>query len=128
MHLAEAAALSGHVEASESLYARMVSRSDLHASTGGWYLGSMARYLGLFASVLGRADEAEDWFRQAETDHVVMRSPPWLARGRLDWAEALSRRGEVDRARELARQALIAIGDLELGASRSRAERLLAKL
>jgi hypothetical protein len=125
---AEAAALSGHVEGCGALYARMEPRSDVHASTGGWYLGSMARYMGLFASALDRPEEADDWFGQAEAAHVAMRTPPWLARGRLDWAEALSRRGEVGRARELARQALIALGDLDLGASRSRAERLLAKL
>ena len=122
---AEAAALTGHVAACEALYERMVPRSNQHALTGGWYLGSMARYLGLFASVLGRPGEAEEWFRQAEVDHIAMRTPPWLARGRLDWAEALCRRGEVGRSEELARQALIAIGDLDLGASRSRAEKLL---
>jgi hypothetical protein len=124
----EAAALSGHVEACRALYERMVSRSNLHAVTGGWYLGSMARYLGLFASALGRPHEADEWFRQTEMDHVALRTPPWLARGRIDWAEALWRRGEVGRSRELARQALIAIGDLDLGVSRSRAERLLATL
>jgi class 3 adenylate cyclase len=125
---AEAAALSGHLRACGALYARMAPRSDTHATTGGWYLGSMARYMGLFASALERPEEADDWFGQAEAAHVALRTPPWLARGQLDWAEALSRRGEDGRARELARQALIAIGDLDLGASRSRAERLLANL
>jgi len=123
---AEAAALSGHVEACEALYERMVTRSNQHALTGGWYLGSMARYLGLFASALGRPDEADEWFTQAVADHIAVRTPPWLARGRLDWAEALRRRGEIARSEELARQALIAIGDLDLDASRSRAEMLLA--
>jgi hypothetical protein len=125
---AEAAALSGHLEACQALYERMAPRSNQHAVTGGWYLGSMARYLGLFASALGRPNEADDWFGHAEMDHVALRTPPWLARGRLDWAEALWRRGEVARSQELAGQALSAIGDLDLGVSRSRAERLLATL
>jgi hypothetical protein len=55
-----------------------------------------------------------------------MRTPPWLARCRLDWAESLLCRGGRRRAAQLAQSALHEIGDLDLVDSRRRAERLLA--
>ena len=122
---AEAAALVRHDRACEIFYERLEPFSDLHQSTGGWYLGATARYLGLLSDALGFFEDANGWFAQAERKHEMMDTPPWLARGRLDWAEALMRRGETEHANQMAHSALQVIGDLELNVSRSRAETLL---
>lgn len=123
----EAAAMCGHERACQIFHDRMVGVADLHQVTGGWYLGATARYLGLLSDRLGRQDEADDWFAKAEKEHEIMRTPPWLARGRLDWAESHLRRGDLERAHDLARRALDTIGELELNVSRARAERILAE-
>ena len=122
---AEACALVGHHEACSIFYERMLRYAGLHQMTGGWYLGSTARYVGLLCDALGRAEEADAWFAQAAAEHVRIQSPPWLARGLLDWADSQQRRGRIEAARDLAAQALTAIGDLELTVTRSRAERIL---
>lgn len=122
---AEAAALVRHDRACEIFYERLQPFSDVHQSTGGWYLGATARYLGLLSDALGSFQEANEWFALAEREHEMMHTPPWLARGRLDWAEALMRRGETKHANQMARSALQVIGDLELKVSQSRAEKLL---
>jgi class 3 adenylate cyclase len=123
---AEAAALVGHQQACAALYDRLVVMPHIHQATGGWYLGSTTRYLALLTDALGRPQEADTWFARAVEAHKRMRTPPWLARGRLDWADSLLRREEVQRARSLAEQALLDLGNLELDASRARAERIRA--
>lgn len=121
---AEAAALVGHGKACRIFYERMLPECDEHQITGGWYLGATSRYLGLLTNSLGRYEEADEWFARAEADHSRIQSPPWLARGLLDWAESCQRRGDLDQARALAGKALRTIGDLDLAVSRARAERI----
>ena len=121
----EAAALLRYQPACRDLFEKMLAVADVHQATGGWYLGSTARYLGLLCDALDRSDEADGWFSRAEAEHEVMRTPAWLARGLLDWAESLVRRGRQESATELAERALAVIGDLDLSASRTRAERIL---
>ena len=122
---AEAAALVRHEQACRDLLPHLLPLAWAHQTTGGWYLGATSRYLGLVCDALDRTDEADEWFAQAEAEHEIMQTPPWLARGRLDWAESLLRRGEAGRAAQLAQSALSAVGDLDLAASRARAERVL---
>jgi len=122
----EAASRAGHQRACAIFYDRLLPWCDLHPATGGWYLGAAARYLGLLCDALGHIQEADDWFAKAGAEHTRIQSPPWLARGLLDWAESHHRRGQHDQARALAAKALDAIGDLELNVTRSRAERILA--
>jgi hypothetical protein len=122
---AEAAAITGHRDACVAFEKRLAHQADMHQTTGGWYLGATSRYLALLADAQGRDDDADARFAQAVSEHIRMQSPTWLARTRLDWAEARLRRGDDTKSRQLAQQALADIGDLELEASRSRAQRLL---
>jgi hypothetical protein len=124
-HWAEAAVLCADERVCRIFYARLLPFADMHQATGNWYLGGTARYLGLLSDALGRADEADEWFAKAEAQHAGIQSPPWLARGLLDWAESRQRRGQQDGVRALATKALDAVGDLELKVSRARAERIL---
>jgi hypothetical protein len=122
---ANAAALVEHGPACRAMYEHLLRVADIHQVTGGWYLGSTAGYLATVTDALGRPDEADQWFARAEAEHEIMRTPTWLARGRLDWAESKRRRGDSGQATELGRAAIEAIGDLDLTMSRQRAERLL---
>lgn len=124
---AEAAARCGHADACLALYELLEPKAWLHQGSGGWYLGSNARYLALLSDALGRPDEADEWFARAVEDHQRMQSPPWIARTRLDWADSLLRRGRTDEARGQAGQVLDDIGDLDLPASRARAEALMSQ-
>jgi hypothetical protein len=117
----EAAAYARHDDACRRWYEILAADPELHFVTGGWYLGSTTRNLGLLTAALGRHDEATSWFELAVEAHERMRTPPWIARGLLDWADHELELGHRDRAVELADRALAAIGDLGLEASRARA-------
>ena len=72
-------------------------------------LGSAARYLGLLASVMGRADDAVRHLERALQVNERLGLRPWLARTQADLARTLLARGalgDVDRAAELSRAAL----------------------
>jgi hypothetical protein len=78
--------------------------------------GSMARYLGRLAVLLGRADDAARHFDVALDLNARMGARPWLAHTRHDYAQFLAARGEAgdaERARELAAEAVA--GYRELG-------------
>ena len=124
----EAAAYAGHATAAQQWYDQLVLDPDRHFVTGGWYLGSVARNLGMLSSALGRDGEATQWFERAVAEHERMRTPPWLARGLLDWAEHEIEHGRVDAARDHIDRALDVIGDLALDASRNRATQLRADI
>jgi hypothetical protein len=120
----EGVALAGHRAAAQQWYDLLVEDPDAHFVTGGWYVGSATRNLGLLAATLGRDDDAVSWFERAVTEHERIPTPPWLARGLLDWAQhelAMRRR---DHALELIDRALAVIGDLPLEASKARAQHL----
>jgi len=72
-------------------------------------LGSAARYLGLLASVMGRADDAVRHFERALETNERLALRPWLARTQADFARTLlarGARGDLHRAAELSRAAL----------------------
>jgi tetratricopeptide (TPR) repeat protein len=72
-------------------------------------LGSAARYLGLLASVMGRAEDAVRHFERALEANERMASRPWSARTQADLARTLLARrapGDAHRASELSRSAL----------------------
>jgi len=121
----EAATLTGDLAACRALYDLLLPYHDIFQVTGGWYAGSTARYLALLATALGHEAEADRWFAQGVEDHTRVGTPPWLARTRVDWAEYLLRRGEVEGARELALAALDEVGDLELSVVCNRAKAVL---
>jgi hypothetical protein len=123
---AEASAATNHQRAAAAMYALLAPDPDAHLVTGLWYLGSAERYLALLADTLDRPDEADARFATAVTAHERMKTPPWLARTLLDWADHKLARGDTSTARELAKRATSVIGRLPLAAQRTRAERLLA--
>ena len=72
-------------------------------------LGSAARYLGLLASVMGRADDAVRHFERALDTNERLGLRPWLARTQADLARTLLARGapgEVNRGGDLSCAAL----------------------
>jgi tetratricopeptide (TPR) repeat protein len=78
-------------------------------------LGSAARYLGLLASVMGRADDAVGHFERAVAANQRMGFRPWLARTQADLARMLMARaapGDLDEAAKLSRAALKTFGAL----------------
>jgi class 3 adenylate cyclase/tetratricopeptide (TPR) repeat protein len=121
---AEVAARVAHVPSAEALSPILEQDPDLHAFTGGWYLGSQRYYLGLLADTLGHPTQAITWFEQAVHAHERIGAPAWIARALIEWAAVEQRSGNAGRAGELVQQALDAIGDLPLDAVRARAEAL----
>lgn len=79
--LAEACELLGAREAAERLYPRLLPHAGRFAvdGIGIAVLGSTARYLGLLAHLLGRADEATEHFEAALAAHRRAGSPLLVA-------------------------------------------------
>lgn len=95
--------------------------------TGGIHFGSVSRLLALLYDALDDGARADELFTQAVTEHEALRSPPWIARTRLDWAESLHRRSDSVRVREQLDAARAAIGDLVLPDSQHRLTNLAAR-
>jgi hypothetical protein len=100
---------------------------------GGGFIcwGSVAHYLGMLATTLGRFDDAESRFAAASATHTRIDAPCWLARTRLEWARMLIARdaeGDAGRARDLLGQALHTAHELGLGTVERRSLGLLAEL
>ena len=67
--------------------------------------GSVARYLGLLATTMGRLDEAERHYEEALASNARMGFRPWLAHTQHDYASMLLARGaggDRERSRQLA--------------------------
>jgi tetratricopeptide (TPR) repeat protein len=93
-------------------------------------IGSVSRYLGLLAALLGRFDEAASHFEQALSMNERMGARPWLAHTQEDYAQMLLARaapGDGDRARALLEQALSAYRDLGMEPHAARASALLER-
>jgi hypothetical protein len=91
--------------------------------------GSVAYYLGLLASTMGRYDDADTHFSAAAGRHDNIGAVYWLAVTRLDWARMLlarDRAGDAARAWALADQARAVAGDLGFSAIQRRGAALLA--
>jgi class 3 adenylate cyclase/tetratricopeptide (TPR) repeat protein len=99
-----------------------------HLGTGGIFLGSVDRYRALLHDALGEADVADELFAAAVEQHVVFRTPPWIARTHLDWAESLVARGRLDDAHTHLDAARAAIGDLDLPDNQRRLDDLATHL
>ncbi len=91
-------------------------------------LGPTARLVGMLETRRGRPAEADAAFAEGVGVATSLRSPTWIARTRLDWAEALLARGETDRAAASVDAARDAIGELDLADSARRVDALTAKL
>jgi class 3 adenylate cyclase len=101
--------------------------SGVHIATGGICLGAADRLLALLHDAVDEPDRADEYFASAVEQHQAMRSPTWVARTELDWAESLLARHRVDEARAHLEGARAAIGDLDLTESRRRLTELSAR-
>lgn len=97
-------------------------------ATGGIHLGSADRYRALLHDALGEHDLADELFAAAVEQHEAFRTPPWIARTQIDWAESLIARGQLDGARTHLDAARAAIGDLDLPDNQRRLDTLAAQL
>jgi DNA-binding SARP family transcriptional activator/predicted ATPase len=106
---AGAAAQSRHQRASMALYERLLPWHDQFANTYITPIGAVAHSLGELAHVLGRHDDAEQWFTEALALHEALRAPFFIALTQAAWAALLvdrNKAGDSERARALAETAL----------------------
>lgn len=94
--LAQVCAFLGDTRRAASLYDMLVPFGTLAAviSGGGGYLGPVAHYLGMLATLLSRWGEAQECFESALVMNAAMRARPWLARTQYEYAAMLSARGQ----------------------------------
>jgi tetratricopeptide (TPR) repeat protein len=101
--LAETCALLRDAAAAAVLYPQLVPYSALNAhDPPEASRGSVARYLGLLATVLGRLDEAAVHFDHAIAMNERMGARLWLAHTQRDYAAMLAHNRPRDRERSLA--------------------------
>jgi hypothetical protein len=81
-----ACARLGDVRAAERLYAILEPRSERLVTTVASWFGAVNHHLGVLATTLGRPDEAEARFAEAERTYESLEAEPWLARLRHDRA------------------------------------------
>lgn len=96
----------------------------------GCAIGSVSRYLGLLAMLLGRLDEAERHFEHALEMNERMGARPWLAHTRLDYARMLAARGgagDRERASDLLEAARATYRQLGMSGPPAGAEALGAR-
>jgi DNA-binding SARP family transcriptional activator/tetratricopeptide (TPR) repeat protein len=129
---AEACALLGDERLAPRFYELLLPRDGLCilGGRGVYFRGAVARYLGLLAATMGRADDAVRHLEDALETNTRAQAPPWIARSLLDLARALLTRGRpgdglraVDRlqraeplARNLGMRSLAAQATLERSA------------
>ena len=92
---AEACALLGDERLAPRFYELLLPRDGLCilGGRGVYFRGAVARYLGLLAATMGRADDAVRHLEDALETNARAQAPPWIARSLLDLARALLARG-----------------------------------
>jgi DNA-binding SARP family transcriptional activator len=102
--LAEATALLGDRERAAVLYERLLPYADRRLVAGrAVYDQCSAQFaLGLYATTLGRSEDAAAHFEAAMASDLALGARPALIQTRARYAELLAGRGDVDRAAELA--------------------------
>jgi DNA-binding SARP family transcriptional activator/tetratricopeptide (TPR) repeat protein len=128
---AVACAQLGDTARATQLYDLLAPYPDQFVTTlyGGLISGSVAHYLGLLTTTLGRFEAAQGYFAKAADAHERIGAPTWLARTRLEWARMLvsrRRRGDVEMARGLLLQSLSTARELGLANVERRAVALLS--
>jgi tetratricopeptide (TPR) repeat protein len=107
--LAETAALLSASDAAAVLYDQLLPWAALNAvDVGEGFRGSVSRYLGLLAAMLGRHDDAVSHYRAAVEMNERMGGRPWLAHAQEEYARTLVARaapGDAERAEALLQQA-----------------------
>ena len=124
--LAETVALLDDVGSAAVLYPLLLPWANLAAADHPeGFRGSMFRYLGLLAAMIGRTDEAARHFESAIAKNAEMGVRPWLARSQLDYARLLLEDGRRTHATELV-EAAEALAE-ELGLRVPPVERIAAR-
>jgi hypothetical protein len=126
---AGACAYLGDRDRAPVLYGLLTPYADHIASPPHFCLGSVSHYLGLLATTMGRFEDAEVHFAEAERSQAQMHAPTWTARTRLEWARMLLTRGrerDAERAHGLLNDALATARELGLGAVEGHAAALLS--
>ena len=95
--LAEVCDYLGDSIRAKPLYDLLLPYADRNivVGRGGFWLGSVARCVGILATLMGRYEEAEEHFDKALEMHRRMQATPWQAQTRFDLARMLLRRGFV---------------------------------
>jgi class 3 adenylate cyclase/tetratricopeptide (TPR) repeat protein len=124
----EIAAAVGSDDQRRAFAAILAPLSTLHLGTGGLYLGAADRLRALLLDRLGEHEVADGLFAAAVQQHQDFRSPTWVARTQLDWAESLLGRTRPDDARLHLDAAAAALGNLDLPDNRLRLGELRARL
>jgi len=111
--LAETATLLERVDVAPGLYEAMLPYAELTAvDLPEGTRGSMSRYLGQLATMVGDGNAARSHFERAIAVNTRMGSAPWLALTRRDYAAMLRASGDAAGASELDHAAREAFRDL----------------
>jgi tetratricopeptide (TPR) repeat protein len=105
----ETAAVLREVQAAPSLRERLLPYHDQIVSTMITFSPALCHGLGRLDHLIGRYDDAEQWFTEARELHDRVRSPLLVAYTEAAWAEMLADRNQGDdhdRARTMAQAAL----------------------
>ena len=127
--LAAACAFLGDTQRAATLYGTLLPFRALAAvvSGGGGYLGPVAHYLGMLATLLSRGENAQECFESALAMNTTMRARPWLARTQYEYAAMLSARdqpGDRAKARDLTAAAIATATELGMTGLQEKAARL----
>jgi DNA-binding CsgD family transcriptional regulator len=112
VYLADACAALGDEEAAEALYPELAAYAGTNVMVGHLVAcyGSMDRYLGTTASVLGDWDRAEAHFQSALALNTRLGARTWLAHTAYGYARMLLARGTADDRSEARGQLGLALG------------------
>ena len=124
---ADAAFATNHVVAAERLLEVLEPLAHLVVWSGTQIYGHGRMYRGMLAAVCGRHAEADADLEFACRWHEDNELMIWAARSRLALAESLARRGEHERAADLARGVLGFVARLGYEGLRPSAEALLGR-
>ena len=128
---AEAAIELGDPAFAGPMFDRLVPWSDQWTDNGATAACPVAHYLGGFAAVLGRFDEADTWFARSSAMCDDVGAEFFRAQTNLLWGRMLADRaapGDTDRARELLQRAHDDAVTRGYGSVARRAEAALARL
>jgi len=106
---ANAAFLLGMVEAASPLRDLIRPYHDQIVNSGATFWPGLCHYLGLLDHLVGRLDDAEQWFNEALALHQRVRSPILIGATQASWAAVLADRAapkDLIRAHALAQSAL----------------------
>ena len=106
---AEAATRCGHQAGAILLRERLLPWHAQISSSHASVHGGVAHYLGRLEHLLGRHDQADEWFAEALTRHERLEAPYLVAWTQTAWAELLADRdlhGDAEKARLLLKDAV----------------------